>query len=252
MFKWLYDTVFGAEKVKDAPAPAPVPAAGDVKAAHAPTTRSSVAKPPTPTPTAKRPRPADGSYAPAPTKVAKTASGRRAIHMDGDWRETFKKVYNYFKRVGNFDDIGDEEPVLAEWLKRQQRNSHLTAFQKSELKSIGAMEAKIEFKPRASRAQVHGHRTNQKAKGRPPTFEVMYERVLAFKKVYGHTLVPSNYEDAHLAQWIRRQRLLYSQQERGLQDKITEERIEKLNSIGFAWKLKQGRPRNNLDGGGSK
>jgi hypothetical protein len=238
MFGWIYNAIFGLEKEKDATAPVPVSTttAEGVKATPVP---EANAKPQT----AKRARPADADATPsgAPTKTAKTVSGKKVSHVEGDWIATFRKVDTYVKRVGGLDDIGEEEPALAEWLNRQQRNAAtLTIVQKKQLDSIGAKDVKV--KAKAPGAQGGAPKT-PKTRTRTPKFEIMFERLLAFKIVYGDTQVPSSYEDGQLAKWARRQRLLYSQKERGLKDKLSNERIEQLNSIGFAWKLKRGRPK---------
>jgi hypothetical protein len=238
MFGWIYNTFFGSEKEKDATAPVPVStAAEDVKAASVPEAKANKPQ------TAKRARPADADATPsgAPTKTAKTVSGKKVSHVEGDWGATFSKVDSYVKRVGVLDDIGEEEPVLAEWLNRQQSNAAtLTIVQKKQLDSIGAKNLKI--KSKAPSAQDGAPKT-PKTRVRTPKYEIMFERLLAFKIVYGDTQVPSTYEDGQLAKWARRQRLLYSQKERGLKDKLSDEKIEQLNSIGFAWKLKRGRPK---------
>jgi hypothetical protein len=238
MFGWIYNTFFGTEKEKEATAPVPVSgtAVEDVKAASVPEAK---AKPQT----AKRARPADADAMPsgAPTKTAKTITGKKVSHVEGDWSATFGKVDSYVKRVGVLDDIGEEEPVLAEWLNRQQSNAAaLTIVQKQQLDSIGAKDLKIRFKAPSVQG---GAPKVPKTRVRTPKFEIMFERLLAFKIVYGDTQVPSTYEDGQLAKWARRQRLLYSQKERGLKDKLSDEKIEQLNSIGFAWKLKRGRPK---------
>jgi hypothetical protein len=236
MFGWIYNTFFGVEKEKDATAPVPVSttAAEDVK--PAPVSEAN-AKPQT----AKRARPADADAPPsgAPTKTAKTVSGK-VSHVE-DWSATFRKVDSYVKRVGVLDDIGEEEPALAQWLNRQQSNAAtLTIVQKKQLDSIGAQGVKVNAK--VSSAQGSPIKLT-KTRIRTPKFEIMFERLLAFKIVYGNTEIPSTYEDGQLAKWARRQRLLYSQKERGLKDKLSNEKIEQLNSIGFAWKLKRGRPK---------
>jgi hypothetical protein len=235
MFGWIYNTLFGPEKGKDATAPAAEHVKAKTAKVQATRAQPAKAKPPT----AKRARAADASG--APTKVAKTVSGKKVVNVQGSWIATFKKVDSYVKRVGVLDDIGEEEPALAEWLNRQQSNAAtLTPLQKKQLASIGAKDIKI--KPKASAAQG-GAAKKPATRVRTPKFEVMFERLLAFKIVYGDTQVPSTYEDGQLAKWARRQRLLYSQKDRGLKDKIADEKIKQLDSIGFAWKLKRGRPK---------
>jgi hypothetical protein len=169
MFGWIYNTFFGSEKEKDATAPVPVSTTAteaDVKAASVPEAK---AKPQT----AKRARPADADATPsgAPTKTAKTVSGKKVSHVEGDWSATFRKVDSYVKRVGVLDDIGEEEPALAEWLCRQQSNAAaLTIVQKQQLDSIGAKHLKM--KPKAPSVQVGASKT-PKTRVRSPKFEII-------------------------------------------------------------------------------
>jgi hypothetical protein len=223
VFGWLKKTFLGDESptaapvVEKASAPAVVPSA------------KTSAK-------AKRSRSADEPEAKEPAKkVAKTKKGK-VVHED-DWDTMMDKVFAYAKLSGSVDDIGEEEPKLAAWFKLQEKQlSSLGAEQATKIKSLYDMSNIVPPKPMA--------RTHKKNPSfRTPKFDVMFERMLAFKEVYGHTRVPTTYEDGHLAKWARRQRLMHSQKERGLKDKMTPENIKKLENLGFAWKLPRGRPR---------
>jgi hypothetical protein len=60
----------------------------------------------------------------------------------------------------------------------------------------------------------------------------MYHRLLAYKKQYRSTKVPSYYtEDPQLGKWVSGQRGRYRK------NKLTEKRLELLNSIKFAWSV---------------
>jgi hypothetical protein len=61
----------------------------------------------------------------------------------------------------------------------------------------------------------------------------MFRRLVAYQKKHGSTNVPKRYkEDPKLGNWVSAQRTLYSRKE------ISEERINRLDSIGFVWKMR--------------
>ena len=62
------------------------------------------------------------------------------------------------------------------------------------------------------------------------TWEEMYERLVAFKKEYNHTMVPRRYEgDKKLAGWVTTQRAVHKNK------MMAEERRHLLDSIVFVW-----------------
>ena len=69
-------------------------------------------------------------------------------------------------------------------------------------------------------------------------FDEMFAKLVAYKEVKGHCRVPQNYkDDRKLAAWVKNIR---RNQKPG---KIVDEKqIEQLNSIGFQWESKAGRP----------
>ena len=56
-----------------------------------------------------------------------------------------------------------------------------------------------------------------------------FQELLEYKKEYGHCNVPSTHDDKSLASWVHRQRTQYKKSE------LSEERIARLNVIGFSW-----------------
>ena len=57
-----------------------------------------------------------------------------------------------------------------------------------------------------------------------------FQRLKIFKQTSGHCNVPSTFEDKKLAKWVARQRKIV--------DSISQTRKEKLDSIGFKWRLR--------------
>ena len=60
-----------------------------------------------------------------------------------------------------------------------------------------------------------------------------------YKRVHGHCNVPSRYaENRQLAIWVKRQRRQYKFYCEKQPSAMTEERINRLNAVGFEWDLK--------------
>lgn len=80
------------------------------------------------------------------------------------------------------------------------------------------------------------------------SWDTHYHALVEYKKRYGNCNVPRPYADnPKLSNWVYNHRSEYSRKRRGLKNNLTEEREEKLNSLGFAWVLKQKGSHNHLD-----
>lgn len=67
-------------------------------------------------------------------------------------------------------------------------------------------------------------------------WEERLQDLLAYKRVHGHCIVPSNFEsNPQLAVWTKRQRRQYKKYQDGSSSSMTPERIAKLETIGFVW-----------------
>jgi Helicase associated domain len=79
---------------------------------------------------------------------------------------------------------------------------------------------------------------NKEAVSHDAKWEIMFDRLLEFKKKYGHCLVPNRYKEDHkLGSWVSTQRKQYKALACGRYDATTlpAHRIKKLDEIGFAW-----------------
>lgn len=70
-------------------------------------------------------------------------------------------------------------------------------------------------------------------------WEAGYDALLQYKEKFGNCAVPNELEYEKLWNWVFKQKRLYSMRKRGESFIITDERIEKLNSIGFVWDLQE-------------
>ncbi len=67
---------------------------------------------------------------------------------------------------------------------------------------------------------------------KPIPWETNYQKLLVFKQKFGHCEVPKNFEDKRFARWVGGQRKLNNRK------KLKPERKEKLEAIGFPWRLR--------------
>lgn len=73
-------------------------------------------------------------------------------------------------------------------------------------------------------------------KSQDETWEERFQELLKFKKKHGHCLVPHGYDDNQsFARWAKRQRFQYKQLRNHKPSSMTQERINKLESVGFVW-----------------
>jgi len=67
-----------------------------------------------------------------------------------------------------------------------------------------------------------------------------FELLKQYKNHHGDCLVPKSYttrDGVHLGKWVDNQRLQYKNFQKGKKSALTQERIEKLESIGFVWEV---------------
>ena len=72
-------------------------------------------------------------------------------------------------------------------------------------------------------------------------WEENFAELLEYKRTHGDCLVKYNYEaNPKLAGWVNRQRKLYKQMTSGKKSQMTQERVQKLQEVGFVFSLRGG------------
>ena len=67
-------------------------------------------------------------------------------------------------------------------------------------------------------------------------WNALYERLAAFKRVHAHCQVPKGFKQyKELANWVRNQRLEFTNKLRGKKNRMTEDRQVRLEALGFKW-----------------
>lgn len=144
-------------------------------------------------------------------------------YQSDQWVDRFQELEEFRAKHGNclVPHCYPENQQLAQWVKRQRyqyklkqmnRNSTLTDERQAALEEVGFV--------------WDSHRA---------AWSERYESLLKFVAKYGHTNVPSNYEDKTLAIWIKCQRRQFKLYMRGEKSTINSERIAMMNSLGFIW-----------------
>lgn len=127
------------------------------------------------------------------------------------WKERFnelKQFYNMHNHV-NLPARYKENQSLAAWIVRQRLNKNqLSNEQKAALNSIGFI-----WDPRDQ------------------LWEKNFQKLRHFYDKNGHCNVPISYkEDPAFGRWVRKQR--------AVEPELSLERIERLNTLNFSWKLR--------------
>ena len=131
------------------------------------------------------------------------------------WNDMFEKLVDYKETHGNcrVPQRWRHDRRLADWVSNQRSHYHrglISSDRVERLEQIG-----FEWDPVATR------------------WEEMFQRLLEFQKLNGHTNVPQRASQyAELATWVRNQR---AAKERNRP--IMGERAKRLDEIGFTWRL---------------
>lgn len=146
------------------------------------------------------------------TSLLESIDGETSLRKS--WEEHFQRLVKYKKDNGNtrVPRIYAADQKLALWVEAQQRNRRMGKLTESEIYKLNS----IGFEWTAQ-TRLRG-------------WEQMFQQLIEFQKKEGHTNVPRRKgEDPKLALWVDTQRRY-----RKL-NKLSEDKIERLNSIGFEW-----------------
>jgi hypothetical protein len=148
------------------------------------------------------------------------------------WTQRFEELCEFCKLNGHCQvpHIFTENPALARWVKRQRYQYKLSLANKPSTMTderISVLD-KIGFVWDSHAA----------------AWEEQINKLIEYKKTYGHCNVPSNYSsNRQLAVWVKRQRRQYKFFWDGKISSSTTERIAALESIGFEWELRSRDPK---------
>lgn len=155
---------------------------------------------------------------------------------DDHWARKYARLVEH-KRVHGTVDITTEDGDLGKWCKAQRKYFN----QSSERAAISALTPEV-AEGRLSLLDDLGFDLHymEQSKIHQNAWESKFAELIEYKNQEGHCNVP-NTRGAHqpLGRWVMKQRGMYQAMldgDRAKQKGLTQERIEKLNSVGFEWR----------------
>ena len=131
------------------------------------------------------------------------------------WRHKFEQLKTYKSKHGDCNvKWDDENQSLAYWVQKQRlqyKQLILSEERVNMLDSVG-------FNWDGSKEKLWWDK---------------YEELKLYKSKYGHCNVPQTYNNQPLANWVQRQRAQFKQK------KMSEERVNMLNAVGFRWSARK-------------
>ncbi|MCW5213626.1 helicase associated domain-containing protein, partial [Desulfobulbus sp. TB] len=136
------------------------------------------------------------------------------------WEERYIQLL-YFKDEHGHCDVPynyPDNPQLANWVRQQRqrkKSGKLSAKREKMLEEVSFEWGSHHYLGGVNRSEL---------------WALRYNELVKFKQQHGHCKVPTNYADnPQLGKWVSRQR----QQRK--QDKLTPERLQMLEEVGFLW-----------------
>ena len=133
------------------------------------------------------------------------------------WEVRFQELVDYKQVYGNCNVpiIYNANPQLGNWVRKQRTNKEtMSEERRKKLNSIG-----FTWKVHIS-----------------VDWEIRFKQLVDYKRVHGDCSVQQYYkENPQLGTWVMKQRTK--------KETMSENRRNQLNSIGFAWRLQAGRPK---------
>ncbi|MDB3928938.1 helicase associated domain-containing protein [Paracoccaceae bacterium] len=129
------------------------------------------------------------------------------------WKAGFSKLLQFKEREGHClvpNHLNEDDYPLGKWVSRQrQAEQAMFPERKHRLDALGFVWNQLEH-----------------------SWEAALSKLRQFKEREGHCIVPDKHnEDGHnLGKWVGKQRTN--------KDKLTLDRIKRLNALGFVWKAR--------------
>ena len=139
----------------------------------------------------------------------------------GSWVSNQRRNYTHYKKMKEMEEKWRGVEVLDDEAKVELERLNRLAF--------GMTEERIQLlEVEGFIWDVHSH-----------AWELQFQELRSFIDVNGHAPVMSKKTYNPLASWVNTQRKSYIKSLKGQYTTLTEERIKRLDSIGFDWKLAQ-------------
>jgi len=168
-------------------------------------------------------------------------SARRRIKAMVDaekWNERIALLQQYKSENGNCE-VPRSDEKLGAWVAKQRH--HYKLFQKGQHSQL--TEERIqELNDLGFIWEVGAGRGEAKAKTDASKWDNQFRLLQQYKSVKGDCEVPRSHKvgDVNLGTWVSNQRQQYKLFQKGQPSQMTDKRIQRLNSLDFAWVLGKG------------
>lgn len=148
---------------------------------------------------------------------------------ESSWDRMFQRLAAYSDRYGSCQvpQNWKKDPTLGHWVaiqRSKQREGQLSASRFRKLDDLGFLWT-IQRSRSTERLSIHDQKWLK-----------MFEELRAYRDLYGHTNVPqTSKEDPKLGSWVCTQRSSFRK------GKLSNERIDLLDSLEFVWSFSKGR-----------
>jgi len=157
------------------------------------------------------------------------AEEERCVRYGRQWADRVRELMQYCNDNGNCN-VPCKHSSLGIWVANQR-----TEFKKSRAGKASSMTP--------HRVNILNHigfvwdaSDKSAVKTNDEGWMQMFEELMEYKEQHGDCLVPKKYEgNTKLAKWVSHQRQQYQNNKMGKTSPMTEERIYKLEQIGFVW-----------------
>jgi len=145
--------------------------------------------------------------------------------------------FNQVLQAGALSSIGSDPGLFNEILKRRHQGpaSRFSAHQVNPQLSLNR-EGKNGY---SSMTSIDSNKRSINHQQRTICWEDRLRMLVAFKNEHGHCMVPQSHP--HLGAWVKWQREKYALFEDGKTSYFTPEKIERLNKLGFVWRVRRKR-----------
>lgn len=163
---------------------------------------------------------------------SKSSKTKTAVGSSNKWFKMYTALIEFKEKHGHclVPNRYTENPQLGSWVSTQRRQYKLM-----KLKQLPPMTP-----GRVKLLEAVGFVWATRDPRHVP-WETRFEQLKEYQKTNGHCLIPIGHKDnPQLSNWVSTQRQEYKLLLNGRKSRITNERIQKLNEIGFVWEAHRG------------
>ena len=147
---------------------------------------------------------------------------------DRRWETNYRLLLEYKEKNG--DCIVPQSTPLGKWVQ-MQREQH-----KERLLKDAGHPTKRPVITDERMAKLNAIGFTWRVVGQIAGWDKRYEELVQYKQLHGHCNVPQGWkQNVPLGRWVMKQRVQYHKKRRGQKSQMHDDRIQKLEALGFAW-----------------